>query len=124
MSRATQAWVVRLDGLEARAGVEPNIEDVLLALEVASTTRGTGQIRGKELRQIAFVPRISPVLCEDGGRAFDHVSAQQRLLTRRAAEGRYRHTPRPLPRDAPVRARREHPTNPLFSPVGETTAPW
>ena len=105
--------------LVARPRVEPDVEDVALALERPSAARRAGEVRRQELVETAFVPGVGAVLLEYGGRPLDERRRQRRLAAGTAVEGRDRHAPRPLARDAPVGPVRHHAADPLFAPGGE-----
>ena len=105
--------------LVARTRVEPDVEDVAFALEVPVPARRAGEVRRQELVEVALVPGVGAVLLEDRGRPLDERRRQRRLAARRAVEGRNRHAPRPLARDAPVGPVGHHVADPLLSPRGK-----
>ena len=118
VSRPRQFRAHRQHRLVARSGVEPDIEDVHLALERAMTAFRAGQARRHEFLDRTLVPGVRAVLFEDRGRAFDDLGTRYRLAAGRAVERRNRHSPRALARDAPVRPVDEHVVDAIVSPDG------
>ena len=82
--------------LVTRAGVEPDIQDVALAFELASTATRAREVSRDELGGRPFVPRVGAVLLEAGCGLFDERRRQQCFTALRAVHGRNRNAPRPL----------------------------
>ena len=100
----------------ARPRVEPDVEDVLLALEGGRAALFTGQALGHELLQRPLVPGVGAVLVEDGRGAFDDRRGEHRFATAGTVERRDWHTPGALAGDAPVRAARDHVVDAVAAP--------
>ena len=100
----------------ARARIEPDVEDVLLALERGAAARRTRQAGRDELLDRPLVPRVGAVLVEDRRGALDQLRRQDGFAARRAVDRRNRHAPRPLARDAPVGTVRQHVEDPVAAP--------
>ena len=116
VSRPRQFRTHRQHRLVTRAGVEPDIEDVHLALERAVTAFRAGQARRHEFLGRPFVPGVRAVALEDRGGAFDDLRTRHRFAAGGAVERRNRHSPRALARDAPVRPVDEHVVDAIVSP--------
>src|SRR5206468_4990219 len=64
----------------------------------------------------ALVPGVGALLLEDVGHVASGLGGEERGLAAAAIEGRDRHAPQPLARDAPVGARRDHVPDALLAP--------
>ena len=117
--RPAQLRVVELHAFVARSGIEPDIEDVLLPLEVAAAARRAAHAGRQEVGQVPLVPGVRPMLLEQLGGALDNRRVERRFTARHALQGGYRHAPRALARDAPVGPCRQHVADPLLAPGRE-----
>ena len=106
----------RQHGFMARTGVEPHIEDVHLAFEARPAARRTGEPGGHELVDGSLVPRVGAIRLEHLRRLLDEGRRQNRFAALRAVEGRNRHAPDALTRDAPIRPIGDHLSDPVVSP--------
>ena len=102
-----QLWPERQHRFVARARVEPDVEDVVLALErrprrISGTSgpSGTNSVDGP------LVPGVGAVLVEHGRRRSTIAPVRTASPQLRAVERRNRHAPGALARDAPVGAAR------------------
>ena len=112
--------VVRQHALVARARVEPHVEDVLLALELGVPALRAREALGQELLESgARTTRRRRSCSKTSPRLRDQFRREDGLAARRAVDGRDRHAPRPLARDAPVGAVREHVVDALLAPRGD-----
>ena len=102
--------------LMARPRVEPDVENVHLALEMAAAALGTREAGGNEILRRTLVPRVGAVLLEHGGRFLDERRRDDRLAARRAVHRRNRHAPHALPRDAPVGTVGDHVVHAVAAP--------
>src|SRR6266567_1657955 len=101
------------------AGVEPDVEDVHLLVEVALAARGADRLLGEETRRFPVVPDIGAVLLEELRHVEHHRGLRQDLAAALAIEGGNRHTPAALAGDAPVGAVLDHAEYAFFSPFGD-----
>src|SRR5678815_3696828 len=104
-------------GLVTRPGVEPDIKDVALALKRGSATRWTFEPRREKFFDRPLVPGVGAVFLEDSCSLVDQWTGEDCLAARRAVNGRDRHTPGALSRDAPVRPVGDHIENAIPSPA-------
>jgi len=102
--------------LVARSRVEPDVEDVALAVELAAAACGAGEARGQELLDRALVPGVRPVLREHVRRLLREGGREDGLAAFHAVHGGDRHAPRPLARDAPVGPVGQHGVDPVLAP--------
>ena len=100
----------------ARSGIEPDVEDVHLALEGGAAARRARQPGGDEVFRRPLVPGVGAVLLEHRRRLLDERRRHDRLAARRAVDRRNRHAPGALARDAPVGAVRDHVVDAVVAP--------
>ena len=92
--RPRQLAAERQHRLVARSGVEPDVQNVALALELGAATGRAGESVRNEFRERALVPRVGAIDVEHAGGAFDELGCQQRLAALHAVDGRDRERPR------------------------------
>ena len=110
--------------LVARTRIEPDVEDVHLALEVVPPQVGQVRPGGHELLDRPLVPGVGAVASRRPPRRCSTISGRQhRFAAARAVERRNRHAPRALARDAPVRPVRDHVVDAVVPPRRESTSP-
>ena len=100
----------------ACAGVEPDVQDVTFLAESLAGAAGASRIRADEFRGIRRIPNVGGVQADQRHHAIENLAVRQRLLTRLAIEHDDGHAPGALPRDAPVRPRRDHVADALLAP--------
>ena len=116
VGRPRQVGTDREHGLVARSGIEPDVEDVHLALEARAAAGRARQTLRDEFLGRPLVPGIGAVGVEDARGLLDERRRRDRLAAFRAIDGRDRHTPRTLARDAPVRPVRYHVVHAVVAP--------
>ena len=116
VGRPGQLGPDRQHRLVARSRIEPHVEDVHLAREGRAAARAAREAGGQELLDGPLVPRVGAVLAEHGGGLLDERGRRHRFAARRAVDGRNRHAPGPLARDAPVGAVHEHVVDAVVAP--------
>src|SRR5262249_44301474 len=102
--------------LMARPGVEPDVEDVSLALERRAAAVRTFQTDREELFNRPLPPSHRPVRVEYRRRLLDQFRRHDCRAARGAVDGGNRHAPHPLPRDAPVGPAFDHVVDPVVAP--------
>src|SRR5215469_16312781 len=102
----------------AAAGFEPYVEDVHLLAKFRAEALGALGAGGKNLFGGVLVPGVGPLARKESDDSFVHRLVVQELLAVFATEDRDWHTPNPLARDAPVRARSNHVRDAFFAPRG------
>ncbi len=117
--RPRQLGTHRKHRLVARPGIEPDVEDVHLALERRAAAGRARQAVGDEFFRRPLVPRVGAVLLEDRGRLVDERRRDDRLAALHAVDRRDRHAPHALTRDAPVRPVRDHVVHAVVAPRGD-----
>ena len=94
------------------AGIEPHVHDIggfVVLVQVDAQLGGCVQIK----------PRVDAVALHQLGHFRDQLMrARMQLAGHLVDEQRNRHPPSPLPRHAPIRARRNHAGDALLSPGG------
>ncbi|MEJ7600502.1 MAG: hypothetical protein WKG01_21515 [Kofleriaceae bacterium] len=100
------------------AGLEPDVDDVLLAFELraglaAAPALGAG---GQQIDDLAGPPCVGALELEDRGDVIHGVCARVRGLARAAVERRDRRAPQALPRQHPVGAIGDHRVDPVVAP--------
>ena len=116
VGRPAQPGPPRQDGRVRGAGVEPDVEDVLLLLELRPAALRAGESRGQEVLRLARPPGVGAVRLEQVGHAARDLRREQRGRAALAVEGGDGHAPEPLARDAPVGAGRDHVADALLAP--------
>src|SRR5262249_22507531 len=114
--RPAQLGTERKNRFMARAGVEPDVENVRLALGLMPATLHAREAVRQELFGRPFVPRVAALLLEEVRGAIDELLGQEHFAAARASHRRDRHTPRTLARDAPVWPVRQHVVDALLAP--------
>src|ERR1051325_11808374 len=97
----------------ASAGIEPDIQNVLFLAELCRAAVAALRPGWKKLRGGLHVPSISSFPCKYLNDVRERMVIREKLITFCAIEHHNRHAPDALPRDAPVRPRREHIREPL-----------
>ena len=117
--RVFQIRAPEQDGGEARPGVEPDIQDIVVLHEGrplaflagrAGREKGLGRIRE---------PAVGAILFEPVRHAPDHRSVEKDLVAGGTVEGDDGHTPGPLPGDTPVRPILDHGVDAFTAPMGD-----
>src|SRR5207302_8083049 len=100
------------------AGVEPDVQDVRLLLELRPVAlRAAGTAR-EELGKRLVEPGVGAVLLEDEGDVLHRLGRDERLAVVDAISDGNGDAPTPLPRDAPVGPVLHHPADALLAPRG------
>src|SRR5687767_11465620 len=117
--RPGQVRVAREYGLVAGARIEPDVENVALALECGAAAARTGEARGQEFLDGPLVPRVRAVLLENVCGLVDQGTSEDGFSTRRAVDRRNRDPPGALARDTPIRPVRHHVEDAVVPPGGD-----
>src|SRR3989442_1546336 len=92
----------------AHAGLEPDVQDVALFVEVAPAALRAGRASRQEISGLPFEPDVRAVLLDQLGDMLDDRRRDQDLAASRAHESRNRHAPYTLAGEAPVRPVLDH----------------
>jgi hypothetical protein len=114
--RPRQLRAERQDRLMARPRVEPDVEDVFLALEGRSAARWATEPGGGEVLDWSLVPGVRAEGVEHRCGALDERRGEDRLAARGAVNSRNRDAPGALPRHAPIGTVRQHVGDALSPP--------
>ncbi len=106
-------------GEMARAGIEPDVENVVLLAEVAAAALGAGVPSGSSSAAVRSIPDVGGVLAEEVDDAVENGAIGQRLAAGVAIEDDDGHAPDALARDAPIGAGGDHVGDALFAPGGD-----
>jgi len=105
-------------GREARAGIEPDVQDVRFLAPVGTAAGGTGQARRDDGGQVGLEPPVAAAFVS--GELGRHVPHPFGIVVGRIAGFAQKrhdgHAPGPLTRDAPVRAKRDHIVDAFLAP--------
>src|SRR5688572_16422336 len=99
-----------------RAGVKPDIQDILYLLVILWTAARSQKITG-----ITLEPGICSFLFKGPRDTLDHLGVAQDLAALLLDKHRDRHTPGALPGHTPVWPALDHAANPLFAGCREPT---
>ena len=122
-SRIAQVEVLRQHGAVARARLEPDVEDVPLLAERRPAALRAGGARREQFLDRPGEPGVGSLGAEQVAEMADGLGREQLGVAGRAAQGRDRHAPGPLPADAPVGAERDHRLDPRLAPVRAASGP-
>src|SRR5688572_19340305 len=104
------------NGQVARAGVEPDVENISFFNELSAATPGAFPVLTDQLGRPALVPDIRGVLAEERNYSIQNLAVRDGLAPTRAITGQDRHAPDTLPGDAPIGARCDDARGALFGP--------
>src|SRR5688572_9050533 len=116
--RKPQIWAGAQDGVPTASRFEPHVEDVLLLAELVPGESRPGVEVAQELRWSFIEPGIASLFGESPGNRANRIRRKQRLALF-IIKNRNRQAPGALPRDAPVRARLQHPAQAGPAPFGD-----
>ena len=103
----------------ADAGIEPDVEDVRLFLEIAPAALRAAGPRRQELLRLPLEPDVGAVLADEPDHVVEDLFGHQLAVAPLAVEHRDRHAPEPLAGDAPVGAVLDHAVDPVAPPGGD-----
>ena len=105
-------------GQMARAGIEPDIQDVGFLTELGGAAFGASHAGRQQLGGGALIPDVSGVLGEEAHDAIQDFAIGDGLAATVAIEDDNGHAPDTLARDAPVGAHGDHVGDAFLAPIG------
>ena len=101
------------------AGVEPDVQDILLLFKGLATALGAGKSFREEVVGGVEVPGVGAFLREHPGNRLDRLVVHDRLAAVLAVEDGDWHAPPTLAGDAPVVPVADHRGDPVAAPLGD-----